>query len=85
MKPDNVVHALYIPFDSAQYKLSDHLSDEERAAISVARRRTTFQKMTDPVPALLHPLRDIALQSGIPAGMASRINKWQINTVMTRS
>lgn len=72
MKPDNVVHALYIPFDSAQYKLSDHLSDEERAAISVARRRTTFQKMTDPVPALLHPLRDIALQSGIPAGMAKR-------------
>ncbi|WP_282443091.1 hypothetical protein [Enterobacter sp. JBIWA005] len=28
--------------------------------------------MTNPVPALLHPLRDIALQSGIPAGMVKR-------------
>jgi hypothetical protein len=72
MKPDDVTHAVYIPFNRAQYALSDHLSDEERAAISVARRRTIFQEMTDPVPALLHPLHDIALRSGIPAGMAKR-------------
>ncbi|UAN18682.1 hypothetical protein [Enterobacter asburiae] len=72
MKPDDATRAVYIPFDRAQYILSDHLSDEERTALSVARRRTVFQKMTNPVPALLHPLRDIALQSGIPAGMVKR-------------
>lgn len=72
MKPDDATRAVYIPFDRAQYILSDHLSDEERTALSVARRRTVFQKMTNPVPALLHPLRDIALRSGIPAGMVKR-------------
>lgn len=70
MKPDDVTQAVYVPFDRAQYTLSEHLSDEERAAISVARRRTIFQEITDPVPALLHPLCDIALRSGIHARLA---------------
>jgi len=70
MKSDNATHAIYIPFDSSQYSLSEHLSEKEKTAINHARRRTKFQKMTNPVPALLHPLNDIALLSGIPAGVA---------------
>ncbi len=70
MKSDNIVHAVYIPFDRSRYILAEHLPDKERAAISVARRRTVFQEMTDPVPPLMQPLSDIALLSGIPARMA---------------
>ncbi|ATI83626.1 integrase [Salmonella enterica subsp. enterica] len=81
MKSDNVVHAVYIPFDRSQYILAEHLTDKERAAVSVARRRTVFQEMTTPVPPLMQPLRDIALQSGIPA----RIAKATIQAVLAET
>ncbi|SUG27681.1 Uncharacterised protein [Salmonella enterica] len=49
MKSDNVVHAVYIPFDRSQYILAEHLTDKERARDKcVARRRTVFQEMTTP-------------------------------------
>ena len=70
MRPDNADHAAYIPIDRSRYTLADHLTEEERSAISAARRRTAFQERTRPVPVLLQPLRDIARLSGIPSRMA---------------
>lgn len=81
MKPENKTGLIYTPFDKSQYRLSDTLTEEERAHISNSRQRTKYQNIRDPVPDLVKPLKDIARWSGA----SSAVEKTLIQVILAET